>query len=58
LKVLPRYYATDPNFVRRFKQEAKIIASLEHPNILTVHDFGEQARFPLRPVAVTGFSHI
>lgn len=41
LKILPRHYASDPDFVKRFKREAKIIARLEHPNILPVHDYGE-----------------
>jgi len=41
IKILPRHYAADPNFVGRFEQEAKVIASLQHPNILPVHDYGE-----------------
>ena len=41
IKVLPRHYAGDPDFVHRFKREARIIARLEHPNILPVHDYGE-----------------
>ncbi len=41
LKILPRHYASDPEFVRRFGTEARVIASLEHPNIVPVHDFGE-----------------
>ena len=41
IKVLPRQYASDPEFVGRFEREAKVIASLEHTNILPVHDFGE-----------------
>ena len=32
----------DPNFVKRFAQEAKAIAALEHSHILPVHDFGTQ----------------
>ena len=41
LKILPRHFASDPEFVGRFRQEARIIASLQHPHILPVHDFGE-----------------
>ncbi len=41
LKVLPRHYASDPTFIGRFHQEAKVIAKLQHPHILPVFDFGE-----------------
>ncbi len=41
LKVLPRYFASDPQFVGRFQQEAKVLAKLQHLHILAVHDFGE-----------------
>ena len=41
LKVLPRHFANDPEFVQRFKREARVIANLQHPHILPVHDFGE-----------------
>ncbi len=41
LKVLPRHFASDPEFVGRFSQEARVIANLQHPHILPVHDFGE-----------------
>jgi serine/threonine protein kinase len=41
LKILPRHFASDPEFVGRFKQEAKVIAKLRHVYILPVHDFGE-----------------
>ncbi|MCP5100839.1 MAG: protein kinase [Chloroflexi bacterium] len=41
LKVLPQHYAKDPEFVTRFTQEARVIANLQHPHILPVHDFGE-----------------
>src|SRR3989338_2734325 len=41
LKILPRQLAGDPTFVGRFKQESRVLAKLQHPNILPVHDFGE-----------------
>ena len=42
IKVLPSHYAREPNFVKRFVQEARVVAKLVHPNILQIHDFGEQ----------------
>lgn len=41
LKILPRHFARDPEFVGRFQQEAKVLAKLLHPHILPVHDYGE-----------------
>src|SRR5262249_8890421 len=41
LKVLPADLASDPERMRRFVQEAKTASSLNHPNILTVHEIGE-----------------
>lgn len=40
IKLLPREYAADTERVRRFEQEARAAASLNHPNILAVHDVG------------------
>lgn len=45
LKVLPSHLAQDPEFLARFKQEAKVLAQLQHPHILPVHDFGESDGF-------------
>src|SRR3990172_5142822 len=41
LKILPRHFASDPEFTGRFEQEAKLIAKLQHVHILPVYDFGE-----------------
>ena len=41
LKLLPAHLTQDKELVRRFKKEAQAIVSLNHPNILTIHDFGE-----------------
>ena len=40
LKVLPANFMHDPSFAERFKREAKVIASLEHPNIVPIYAFG------------------
>ncbi len=40
LKVIHPRIAQSPEFVERFKREAKTLAKLNHPNIVTVHDFG------------------
>ncbi|MGO8949521.1 MAG: serine/threonine-protein kinase [Ktedonobacterales bacterium] len=42
IKVLPPYYAADPAFVERFKLEARAMAQLSHPNIVIIHDSGEE----------------
>ncbi|HEY0701202.1 MAG TPA: protein kinase [Candidatus Acidoferrales bacterium] len=42
IKVLPQSFAQDAERLRRFEQEARAVAALNHPNILAVHDIGEQ----------------
>jgi len=42
LKVLHEQYNADENFVERFKREARSVAQLQHPNIVTVIDRGEE----------------
>src|SRR6202011_877427 len=41
IKVLPERLAGDPKSLARFEREAKAVAALSHPNILAIHDFGE-----------------
>src|ERR1700691_2756068 len=41
IKVLPVDFARDPARLQRFKQEARAVAALNHPNIVGVYDVGE-----------------
>jgi eukaryotic-like serine/threonine-protein kinase len=42
LKILHQQYNEDEDFVERFKREARSVAQLQHPNIVTVIDRGEE----------------
>jgi serine/threonine protein kinase len=46
IKVLPAGYDNDPERLRRFEQEARATAALNHPNILAVFDIGAQDGSP------------
>lgn len=41
IKVLPEKFAENRDALARFEREAKAVASLAHPNILSIYDFGE-----------------
>jgi eukaryotic-like serine/threonine-protein kinase len=42
IKVLPERLLADPTALARFEAEAKALAALSHPNILALHDFGNE----------------
>ncbi len=44
LKILPPAVGPDPAFAERFTREARSLAKLNHPNIVTVYDFGHTDR--------------
>ena len=45
LKILPQHLADDPKFAERFAREGKLLAKLNHPNIVSIFDFGESGGF-------------
>ena len=46
IKILPASFSSEPQRLRRFEQEANAAAALNHPNILSVYDIGQQDGSP------------
>ena len=41
VKILKPEFSSDPEFVDRFRSEAKVTARISHPGIATVYDYGQ-----------------
>jgi eukaryotic-like serine/threonine-protein kinase len=42
VKVLPEAFARDPDRLERFEHEARVLSTVNHPNIVAIHDVGAQ----------------
>jgi len=48
IKALHPAFGEDQNFLARFQREARLVAKLEHPNIVPVYDYSEHEGRPYR----------
>ncbi len=46
IKALHPAFMEDPNFLARFQREARVVARLDHPNIVPIYDYAEHAGQP------------
>lgn len=46
LKILHTAFLEDPNFLGRFEREAKVVAKLDHPNIIPIYDYSDHNGSP------------
>jgi eukaryotic-like serine/threonine-protein kinase len=46
IKILPASFSTDPERLQRFAQESRAAAALNHPNILSIFDIGDERGAP------------
>src|SRR5471032_2043830 len=49
LKILPELFAADPDRLARFRREAHVLASLNHPNIAGIYGFEDASPAPGQP---------
>src|SRR4030088_22020 len=60
LRLLHAQFADDPEFLERFRREARAAARLAHPNIVAIYDVGEDAdsRTPFIVMELVGGSNL
>ncbi len=62
IKIMAAELSTDPQFVGRFKREARTLAKLHHPAIVAIHDFGQTSEghlyFVMEYVDGTDLRHV
>src|SRR5579864_3549541 len=46
IKLLPHAVADDPDWLRRFQQEAQTAGTLNHPNLVMIHELGNDGGAP------------
>ena len=46
VKILPEKWSSDPEALSRFEKEARLASSLNHPNIVTIHQIGQFGSIP------------
>ena len=58
VKFLPNADAAEPGIVKRFMAEAQVVASIRHPNVIDVYDFGETAGVPFIVMELLEKAHL
>ena len=58
IKVLPEQFARDPERMARFRREAQVLASLNHPNIASIYGLGGSRRHPRAGDGTSGRPHL
>ena len=58
IKVLPTSYSADAERLQRFVQEARAAAALNHPNILSIFDIGEEGEGSLYCFRIAGRANL